>query len=522
MAGADHGEPMLRAILGQLPQGVMVFDAGLRLQCWNDRAVQLLGLPRQAPLAGAHLDELVGRQAARGEADAAEPASMPESARVPLQFERLRPRGSVLGVCSRPLPQGGFVVLYTDSAERQAIETALTRAKEAAEAASQAKSQFLATMSHELRTPMNGILGMAQLLLMPGLTEAERLEYARTIVNSGQALLTLLNDILDLSKVEAGRFELNRAAFDARQVLEETQALFGEPARQKDLELSSAWHGPAERRYWGDPLRLRQMLSNLVNNAIKFTALGRVRIEATEIARDDGAATLEFMVSDTGMGIAAEHQALLFQAFSQVDGSNTRRFGGTGLGLSIVRRLAELMGGEVGVDSSLGKGSRFWFRVPCAPVAAGEESRQLPREVAAVRPVPGGERSERKGILVVEDNPVNRKVIEALLIKSGYVVASVENGQEAVDAVTGGMSPDLVLMDCQMPVLNGLEATARIRAWERQGGRPHLPIVALTAGAFDEDREQSLAAGMDDFLTKPVDAGDLAATLERLLGSGGA
>jgi CheY-like chemotaxis protein len=259
-----------------------------------------------------------------------------------------------------------------------------------------------------------------------------------------------------------------------------------------------------------------------VNNAIKFTALGGVRIEASEISRGDGVALLEFSVTDTGMGIAEDDQKLLFQPFSQVDGSNTRRFGGTGLGLSIVGRLAALMGGAVGVESGLGKGSRFWFRVGCELVGAEEESRQLPREPAAARPLRGGPATTRKGVLVVEDNPVNRKVIEALLVKSGYVVVSVENGQEAVDAITGGMSPDLVLMDCQMPVMNGIEATVRIREWEHDGGRARLPIIALTASAFDEDREQSLAAGMDAFLTKPVNAGDLAATLQRLRGNGGA
>lgn len=412
--------------------------------------------------------------------------------------------GRWLRVVERKTPANHIVGFHMDISHLKNIQ-------QAAEAANQAKSQFLASMSHEIRTPMNGILGMAQLLLMPGLTYEERQDFARTILNSGQSLLSLLNDILDLSKVEAGKIELEHIAFDPSQVISDVAFLFNDPAQRKNLALEFKWDGPSER-YLSDATRIRQMLSNLLSNAIKFTDQGWIRIEGREVLRDNNGATIEFAVSDSGIGISEEKQALLFQAFSQADSSTTRKYGGTGLGLSIVRSLAELAGGSVGVSSQPGKGARFWFSLQAGIVNDEKECRTRERDAAsnsselpsaaagAALASPGDENC----ILIVEDNRTNRKVIEALLQKIGLKFRSVENGQEAVNAFDEGIQIALILMDCQMPIMDGFEATRQIRQREQDRNLPRVPIVALTAGAFEKDRQNCLAAGMDHFLPKPV------------------
>jgi hypothetical protein len=399
---------------------------------------------------------------------------------------------------------------YSDISERRHGQIALEKALLMAQGATRAKSEFLSTMSHELRTPMNGVLGMAQLLTRPTVTDAERLHHAQVILRSGETLLALLNDILDLSSVEAGRLEIVASTFSPAALVSETLESFREPASRKGLQLRMNVGALPRSGYVGDSLRLRQMLSNYLSNAIKFTSAGQVSVTVTEQVDSKRRSVLEFAVVDTGTGFAPDKRHLLFQPFSQLDGSNTRQYGGSGLGLSIVARLAELMGGEAGASSTPGQGSRFWFRIPAARQASDEirvsEGRTRPSLQPLVLSAP---------VLVAEDNEVNREIIGLLLANLGATVEFAKDGQAAIDAVVSGRAFSIALMDAQMPVVDGLAATRQIREWEAASGRPRLPIVAVSSGVFEEQRQRCIESGMDDFIAKPVVVGELLAALSR-------
>jgi len=406
----------------------------------------------------------------------------------------------------------GRVYSYRDVTERHRHQLELIAARDAAKRASVAKSEFLAMMSHEVRTPMNGVLGIAELLSGTRL-DPEQTEYVRVIQSSGQTLLAILNDILDFSKIEAGKLQLEEISFDMALLVSEISALFRVRTQHNGPVLSCHIAPDVPKHLLGDPVRLRQILFNLVGNAFKFTERGSIVVKVERLSANPADTGLRFSVKDTGIGLSAEQTARLFQSFEQADNSITRKYGGTGLGLAICKRLAQLMGGGIGVNSVLGHGSEFWFTVQLSQVAHA-----TPSDTAVT--IAGATQSQGPGlslttrILLVEDHPVNRIVLAGMLERLGASPPDcAENGVQALEKVAQ-QHYDLILMDSQMPVMDGLEATRRLRL----SGFAR-PIIGISAGATDDERHASMDAGANDYVLKPVQIDALRAALQRALSS---
>lgn len=397
----------------------------------------------------------------------------------------------------------GYVITFRDMSLQKAAEEELRNAKQLAEDAAETKANFLATMSHEIRTPLNGVIGIATLLADTDL-DAMQLDYVSTLRRSAEVLLSLINDILDFSKMDAGKLTLESIPFAPTALIHDLHSMFQSQFEQKQLKAS--YHLDDKLPTWllGDEHRLRQVLINLVGNALKFTEKGEVNVSVKLVGVLGNQCRVRFSVQDTGIGISATAQARLFEAFTQADGSTTRQFGGTGLGLSISKKIIELMHGKLQLASTLGEGSRFFFDIMLTKT---DSPISIPSHATVNTPVS----VEGKKLLLVEDNKINQLVAGKLLEKFGYAYDIAENGIEAVDKASSNHY-DAILMDCQMPVLDGFEATKRIRQSE-QAKSAHTPIIGLTANALEGDREKCLACGMDDFTTKPIKLEELASKL---------
>lgn len=505
-----HMSSQLRATLEATADGILMLDRNSHIANMNRRFAKLWQLPAELLLLrndDKRLFEFLSAQLSEHPSNAeslARLAPAEESERESFSVLYLND-GRVFECKSRPAKHAdqiiGRVISVTDVTERHAAEQALISARDLAAAASHAKGEFLAMMSHEIRTPMNGIIGMAQLLQMSELPDEQR-EYVDTMRSSGEALMQIINDILDYSKIEARKLQLESTSFELASLVEDVRKLFVVQRREDGPSFSISIASEVPPQVRGDPVRLRQVLVNLLGNAFKFTHAGSVSLTIGLVAANKRSVTVLFSVRDSGIGIAPDKLQHIFTPFEQADMTTTRRFGGTGLGLSICRMLCELMGGEIGVHSELGKGSEFWFTAKL----------NIGATAGAAAPVAATHAQLDAGasVLIVEDNPVNLLVLTSLMRKLGAQnIVSAVNGRDAITQCQE-RNVDLILMDTRMPVMDGIESTLALRA---EGSTSY--IIGVSADAMAEDRGHAIACGMNDYVTKPVSLDSLSAAIAR-------
>lgn len=508
-------EARLRAITESAQDAILMMDHKGDISYWNPAAERMLGHSSDEAV-GKNLHGLIAPSKFKNAYEVAIPeflktgegAAIGKTSDLEAKTKDGRTINVQLALSALRLENEWHSVgILRDITKRLQNEKDLKAAKEAAEAASLAKNDFLANMSHEIRTPMSAVIGLSDLLMDTTLDEVQK-DYTQKIHTAGTALLGVLGDILDYSKIEAGKMRIECAPVRIRQLLDKCQALFGFQAKSKGLRLIFKTDDSIPETLKGDSLRLLQITNNLVSNALKFTSDGEIRVKVATAGETQNTVTVKVEVSDTGIGLSQETQTHIFDPFDQADHSTTRKYGGTGLGLSISKRLAEIMGGAIGVESSVGEGSTFWFTADLQRMAPGEEVKEQPKA-----PEGSGEGAK---VLLVDDNATGRMVTKLFLKKLGIAAEEADGGKTAIELATDNKY-DLIFMDVQMPDLSGLEATRRIRLHELESGKKKTPIIALTAGAREQDQRETWEAGMDDHVTKPTDRKRLGEILAKWL-----